>query len=86
MLTDRFQLSKERLGALFAQYGESKNLSAFINALRLDHASRLLTSQPDMDIRRVASESGFSSHQYFSNCFKQSFGLSPTDYRKAKHL
>ena len=86
MLTDRFQLSKERLGALFAQYSESKNISAFINALRLDHASRLLTSQPDMDIRLVASESGFSSHQYFSNCFKQCFGLSPSDYRKAKFL
>ena len=86
MLTDRFQLSKERLGSLFAQYSEAANISAFINALRLDHASRLLTSQPDIDIRQVASQSGFSSHQYFSNCFKQRFGLSPTDYRRAKHF
>ena len=86
MLTDRFQLSKERLGSLFAQYSEAANISAFINALRLDHASRLLTSQADIDIRQVASQSGFSSHQYFSNCFKQRFGLSPTDYRRAKHF
>ena len=95
MLTDRFHLSKERLGALFAQHCKTsrpaeghlqgKNISAYINGLRLDHASRLLTTQPDIDIRQVATQSGFNSHQYFSNCFKQRFGLSPTDYRRAKN-
>ena len=44
MLTDRFQLSKERLGTLFVQLSEAKNISAYINALRLDHATcRLIT-------------------------------------------
>ena len=86
MLTDRFQLSKERLGTLFAQHSEYNNVSAYINALRLEHASRLLTSQPDMDIQQIAAASGFSSHRYFSTCFKQRFGLSPTDYRRAKAL
>ena len=86
MLTDRFGLSKERLGSLFVQYSDAKNVSAFINGLRLAHAAHLLTTQPDMDIREVAAASGFGSHQYFSTCFKQRFGLSPTDYRAAKGL
>lgn len=86
MLTDRFGLSKERLGSLFVQYSDAKNVSAFINGLRLAHAAHLLTTQPDLDIREVASASGFGSHQYFSTCFKQRFGLSPTDYRAAKGL
>ena len=86
MLTDRFGLTKERLGSLFVQYSDAKNVSAFINGLRLAHAAHLLTTQPDMDIREVASASGFGSHQYFSTCFKQRFGLSPTDYRAAKGL
>ena len=86
MLTDRFGLTKERLGSLFVQYSDAKNVSAFINGLRLAHAAHLLTTQPDMDIREVASASGFGSHQYFSTCFKQRFGLSPTDYRAAKDL
>ena len=86
MLTDRFGLSKERLGSLFVQYSDAKNVSAFINGLRLAHAAQLLTTQPDLDIREVASASGFGSHQYFSTCFKQRFGLSPTDYRAAKGL
>ena len=86
MLTDRFGLTKERLGSLFVQYSDAKNVSAFINGLRLTHAAHLLTTQPEMDIREVAAASGFGSHQYFSTCFKQRFGLSPTDYRAAKGL
>ena len=86
MLTDRFGLSKERLGSLFVQYSDAKNVSAFINGLRLTHAAHLLTTQPELDIREVAAASGFGSHQYFSTCFKQRFGLSPTDYRAAKGL
>ena len=86
MLTDRFGLTKERLGSLFVQYSDAKNVAAFINGLRLAHAAHLLTTQPDLDIREVAAASGFGSHQYFSTCFKQRFGLSPTDYRAAKGL
>jgi len=86
MLTERFQLSKERVGTLFTQHSDEKNVASHVNALRLDHASRLLTSQPDMDIQQVAAASGFSSHRYFSTCFKQRFGLSPTDYRSAKSV
>ena len=86
MLTDRFGLTKERLGSLFVQYSDARNVAAFINGLRLAHAAHLLTTQPDLDIREVASASGFGSHHYFSTCFKQRFGLSPTDYRAAKGL
>ena len=86
MLTDRFELTKERLGSLFVQYSDAKNVAAFINGLRIAHAAHLLTTQPDLDIREVASASGFGSHQYFSTCFKQRFGLSPTNYRAAKGL
>ena len=86
MLTDRFGLTKERLGSLFVQYSDAKNVSAYINGLRLTHAAHLLTTQPELDIREVAAASGFGSHQYFSTCFKQRFGLSPTDYRAAKGL
>ena len=86
MLTDRFGLTKERLGSLFVQYSDAKNVSAYINGLRLAHAAHLLTTQPELDIREVAAASGFGSHQYFSTCFKQRFGLSPTDYRSAKGL
>jgi len=84
MIIDRFQFTRDQLGVLFGKDSEYKNVKAYINALRLEHASRLLTSESDMDIKQIAAASGFSSHGYFCTCFKQHFGLSPSDYRSAK--
>ncbi len=47
---------------------------------RIKHACRLLTNT-DRSVAEVAYSSGFSDPKYFSRCFKQSVGLSPTDYR-----
>ena len=84
MLTERFSLPKERIGNAFVRGGGYKNVSAYVNTLRLDYAAQLLTDRPDIDISQVAQASGFSSHRYFSTCFKQHFGLSPSDYREAR--
>ncbi len=48
--------------------------------LRLLHSARLLkeTSYP---VSVVAAESGFNDPNYFSRKFRESFGVSPTDYR-----
>ena len=65
--------------------GGYKNVSAYVNTLRLDFAAQMLTDRPDLDVSQVAQASGFSSHRYFSTCFKQRFGLSPSDYREARN-
>ena len=84
MLTERFSLPKERIGSAFVRGGGYKNVSAYVNTLRLDFAAQMLTDRPDLDVSQVAQASGFSSHRYFSTCFKQRFGLSPSDYRDAR--
>ncbi|MBR4389510.1 MAG: AraC family transcriptional regulator [Prevotella sp.] len=84
MLTERFSLPKERIGNAFVRGGGYKNVSAYVNTLRLDFAAQMLTDRFDLDISQVALASGFSSHRYFSTCFKQHFGLSPSDYREAR--
>lgn len=83
MLTERFSLPKERIGNAFVRGGGYNNVSAYINTLRLDYAAQMLTDRTDLDVSQVAQASGFSSHRYFSTCFKQRFGLSPSDYREA---
>ena len=85
MLTERFSLSKERIGNAFVRGGGYKNVSAYVNTLRLDFAAQMLTDRPDLDVSQVAQANGFSSHRYFSTCFKQRFGLSPSDYREARN-
>ena len=82
-IMERFHLSKERAGTVFSKGCEHPNLSRYILELRLEHAAKLLREQPDKTIVQIASESGFSSNAYFSNCFRQRFGMSPTDYRHA---
>ena len=78
---DRFHLSKERIGAAFAQGSDYASITDFINECRLEYAVTLLRDQPSLPITHVAQASGFSDANYFGRKFKVRFGLSPTDYR-----
>ena len=79
---DRFQLSKERVGAVFSKGSEHAKMSNYIQQLRLEYAARELTAYPNKSIVDIAVECGFSSSTYFANCFRHHFGIRPTDYRR----
>jgi transcriptional regulator GlxA family with amidase domain len=49
---------------------------------RIKHASQLLTNT-QKTIAEVAYACGFTDPKYFSRCFKQSTGQSPTEYKNA---
>lgn len=49
--------------------------------LRMALAKELLTST-DLSIARIASQSGFSTSNYFIHAFKSSTGFSPTEFRR----
>lgn len=80
-LMERFQLSKERVGAVFSRGSNYSKLTNYLQQLRLEYAAKLLVEQPDKSIVQIATESGFSSNTYFSNCFRHHFSMSPSDYR-----
>lgn len=79
---DHYHLSKERIGAIFSKGSNHAKLTSYIQQLRLDYATRLLVNQPGKSIVEIAEECGFRSHTYFSSCFRQHYGISPTDYRR----
>ena len=81
-IMDRFHLSKERVGTIFSKGSEHGKMSNYIQQLRLDYAVHQLVEQPDKSIVQIASDSGFSSSTYFSDRFRQNFGMSPSDFRK----
>jgi signal transduction histidine kinase/ligand-binding sensor domain-containing protein/DNA-binding response OmpR family regulator len=56
----------------------------YIRNFRLKQAALLLTGKK-MSIAEVAYAVGFSSHAYFSNIFKEHFGISPTEYTETNH-
>ncbi len=61
------------------QTGEK--FSLFVLRLRIDFAANLLKIS-DLSVKEVAFESGFNSAAYFSNTFKDFYGMSPDRYRK----
>ncbi len=81
---DRFQLSKERVGACFSKGSEHAKLSNYVQQLRMEHAAKLLIEQPDMSIVQIAAECGFSSHKYFTDRFRQHYSMTPSEFRKAQ--
>lgn len=59
-----------------------KSPTRFILDLRLGHAKRLFTEQPDCEIKEIAFEVGYTDQGYFSRIFKKYTGMSPSEYRE----
>ncbi|MBQ7461437.1 MAG: tetratricopeptide repeat protein [Bacteroidaceae bacterium] len=59
--------------------GESPK--AYIQAIQMEKASRLLTEKLDMPISKVANLCGFDETSSFGHTFKRIYGCSPTEYR-----
>lgn len=57
------------------------NSSGYILQMRLDKAKRLLTST-DTPVGDIALKCGFPELSYFSRVFKQTFRMTPSQYRK----
>ncbi len=58
--------------------------SQFIRNLRLKH-SLLLLEKGNRNIAQIAYEVGFSDHAYYSKCFRELYGLSPSEYVADNH-
>jgi len=58
-----------------------KTPNQIIRSVRLQRAKVLLLENPDR-IVDIALQTGFYSPSYFSKCFKEQFGISPSEYIK----
>ena len=85
-LINRTGLSKERIGAAFAQASDYKRLSTFVRELRLDYAVRLMNEQPELSVEDIARSSGFLRADTFATSFRAKYGMTPTAYRQANAL
>ena len=66
---------------LKALTGQSAN--EFIRTIRLKRAAQLL-EQNQMTIAEITYEVGFNDLQYFRECFKKLFGMTPSEYTQKK--
>lgn len=56
----------------------------FIINVKLKKAAHWLTNNPEYNISDITYMLGFSSPKYFSKCFKEQFGISPSIYRRGE--
>ncbi|MCR5269679.1 MAG: response regulator [Prevotella sp.] len=76
MAMSRSQLNRRMLAIT------NQNSSTYIMQLRLARAKRLLKADVNMTIGDVAQRCGFDDVAYFSRIFKQTFDITPSQYRK----
>jgi AraC-like DNA-binding protein len=55
--------------------------NGYILSRRLARASEMLTINPDATVTEIAFELGFSESSYFTRCFRQRFGTTPSKWR-----
>ncbi len=55
----------------------------FIRETRLSHAAELIDNS-DYNMTQITYMIGMSDSRYFSRCFKQKFGVTPTEYKNRK--
>ncbi|WP_185968868.1 hybrid sensor histidine kinase/response regulator transcription factor [Carboxylicivirga sp. M1479] len=52
----------------------------FILSIRLKKSAELLLSNPEMNVSEIAYAVGFGTPRYFSRCFREHFGVTPSKY------
>jgi len=72
--------SKYHFHRLFTAYA-GLSLNQYIRWLRLVRAAHQLMIDKDKSIIEIAINAGFESHEAFTRAFKNSCGLSPSEYR-----
>ena len=74
-------VSAEHLSRVFRRE-TGMGVNEYVNLLRLRRAERMLRNEEGRSVAEIAFCCGFNDSNYFSYRFKETFGQSPTAYRK----
>jgi DNA-binding response OmpR family regulator len=77
-LAQKLKLSRTQLHRKISAL-TNRPASLFIRSVRLHHARKML-AQNELTVNEVAYRVGFSSHAYFSKCFREAFGCTPREF------
>lgn len=83
-IAEKMCMSKSQLNRKIRVITDN-NTSAYILYVRMEKAKRMLSSN-DMPIGDIAMQCGFEDAGYFGRVFKQTFRMTPSQYRKKPHI
>ncbi|MCM3630128.1 response regulator [Paenibacillus glycanilyticus] len=81
-VADRFAFSPNYLGLMFKEE-MGVGFSEFVIAMRMEKAGELL-KDPKVKIYEVADQVGYRYMPYFSRQFKETFGMTPNEFRRQR--
>lgn len=77
-------IDKNALGGLLKQYGGAANLQVYINRKRIRYAVLMLRRHPEWTMLSIAQACGMTNTATFNRIFRQTYGMTPTEYVKSK--
>ncbi|MDL2254209.1 response regulator [Ruminococcaceae bacterium OttesenSCG-928-I18] len=80
MVSNHVSMNYTQFSQLFKQYTGS-NFVEYIKKVRIEEGKRLLR-ETEMRIGEISLKAGFKDEKHFMKVFKQSCGVSPSDYRR----
>ena len=78
---DRFGFSKYHFSRLFKE-NLQLTFNQYLSALRMEQAERLLTQNSFITVQEIGFRCGYRSYSAFVKAFKESYGCTPTEYKK----
>ncbi len=82
-ISQKLFVSRSHLSYVFRRE-TGQTVGEYVTAYRLSRAAELLTGTT-LRIKEVATLSGFHNLPYFSKCFRQQYGRSPSAYRRERN-
>lgn len=83
-LAKKIGLSPNRLSTKFHEE-TGATVTGYIKCQRLNEAAVFLEVS-GLSVQEIGARVGYLDSNYFARCFKKTYGMSPTDYRKIKIL
>jgi AraC-like DNA-binding protein len=75
-------VDKNRFGKMMSKYANASNTSVYINTKRVEYGAKLLLEHPEYTVSTVASECGMSNTVTFNRIFKETYNMTPSEYRE----
>ena len=79
LVSEYFNLSPAYFSRLFLVRTGQKYID-FVTEVRMENAKRILSSSPDVSVRKTAAEVGYTSVRHFSKTFQKYTGMLPSNW------